>query len=399
MRSLRSATSLIAAISLASAATLGLASTATAADVATYPLEVIPGVTVQSAFPSYVLEVDCDEFEGVGDYGAFALYWVPGSSLEVRFTCEYLTQSNGSLDPGLAADGFPAGVIELGPLADFGDVVTINPNTSAAFFFPEASLPIAYYATLPLDDPSGDLLFTQTLTTPANGVQSVEFDTDADNFCGVYDERVYATLDFTVLENGEYSFRIVGVSPLQSGELIDGEGWIFPPNPWGDYVPIADPYLVIYSDFDPTQPDANQIACNDDTGAVVETTNFGARDIQGRFISPFYSEIIASLAPGQYTLVLTTYDIVGPVNTVPSASKLDSASAAVTPVEYELAGLPAQSATVELWGAEDGLVLGHVAFLADTGANAPISAGLAGGAGLALLLGALGIAIARRRTA
>ncbi len=398
--STRTRVAAIATIAFTSAATLGLASAATAADVVTYPIEVIPGVTVVSGFPDYVLELDCDEFQGMDSYGPVDLMWVPGGSAELRLSCFPPDGALESLDSGLNADGFPYGLSFWGPTMGSVVTYTMDPNTAAEFTLPSTEVfEVNYFATLRIDDPSGELLFTDDLTTPADGVQAVALDPDSDNFCEIDDVRVYAALDFTVLEDGDYTFRIVGVDPQQGGEFGGIEWTIDDPNPWGDYMPINDPYLVIYSDFDPAQPDANQIACNDDTELTPPTDAYYSRDSEDRYISNRFSEIVAELSPGQYTLVLTTYDASSPVVNVAEPVKLDAASVALAPVDYDLEGLPAQTGTVELWGTEGGLVLGHVAVLADTGADSRLSAGLAVGAVLSMLAGALAIAFVRRRAA
>lgn len=400
MFSTRTRVAAIATIALTSAATLGLASAATAADVVTYPIEVIPGVTVVSGFPDYVLEVDCAEFEGMDSYGPVDLMWVPGGSAELRFSCSSTQGAFGSLDSGLDADGFPFGVTSLGPIPGSVETIAMDPNTAAEFTFPSTEVfQVNYFATLRIDDPSGELLFTEDLTTPADGVQAVTFDSDSDNFCEIDDVRVYAALDFTVLEGGDFTFRIVGVDPQQGGEFGGIEWTIDDPNPWGDYMPINDPFLVIYSDFDPAQPDANQIACNDDTESNPGTETYFSRDSEDRYISDRFSELVAELSPGQYTLVLTTYDSSDPVVNVSAPVKLDAAALPLAPVDYDLEGLPAQSATVELWGTQGGLVLGHAAVLADTGADSRVSTGLAAGALLSMLAGAIAIAVVRRRAA
>ena len=412
MSSKRARTTVIATIALATSATLGLASAATAAEVAAYPFDLLPGMTINSPYPTYEIEIDCDEWEaGWADdssYGDVDLVWVPDGEALVSFTCTPDDVASFAIDDDLDAGDFPSGY-EQGPAdTGFDTAYKIEPNTEFEVQIGEQTLEINYYATIEIDDPAEGLLFTQTLTTPANGAQSVDFEdgdalNDDDFECGLEDVRVYAKAEFTVLEGGTFTFRIVDVAPLQSGELFDNDVepyWTtYEPNPWGDYVTIADPYLVLYSDFDPSAPNEGQIDCNDDGSFDVDGANAYPRDSQDRFLSWVYSELIVDLEPGEYTLVLTTYDEVETLDEVLAPTKLDAASVPVAPADYELAGLPEQSADVEIWGAADSLELGHAAALADTGADTSLQAGLAGGAVLALLLGALGIAIARRRTA
>jgi hypothetical protein len=409
MTATRARSTVLATVALAASATLGLASAATAAEVATYPLDFSPGLTVSAPYPDYVLDVDCDEWvydDGEGGYGEVDVVWVPGGSLTVNFTCEAFDFGANFIDEDLSSGDYPHGYTNLGPTGGFAESFTVAPNTEFTFLFddaePDEQFIVNYVATLEIDDPSGGLILTEDVSTPADGAQSLDFADGGDLSCSPEDQRVYGIAEFTVLEGGEFTFRVVDVSPLQSGELrtVDGDTnwWTYLPNPWGDYVPIADPYLVLYSDFDPAAPNDNQIACNDDIDYDIGDYDAEARDAQDRFISDVYSELIVNLEPGEYTLLLTTYDEVGPLELPFDDAKLDAASEPVAPVSYQLDGLPEQSATIEFWGVEGGLELGHAAQLADTGAN-ETPAWLAGGALLALVLGALSVMVARRRTA
>lgn len=405
MTSTRARTTVIATVALAASATLGLASAATAAEVATYPLTVVPGLTVSAPYPDYVLDVDCDDWvydDSEQGYGDVYVVWVPGGSLTVNFTCEPGEYGSNPIDEDLESGDYPSGYTDLGAVDGFAQSFDIDPNTEFGALIGDTEFWLDYVTTLEIDDPSGGLILTEDLSTPADGVQTVDFGDGGDLSCSPEDERVYGIAEFTVLEGGEFTFRVVDVSPLQSGELQTEDEytswWTYSPNPWGDYVPIADPYLVIYSDFDPAAPNDNQVACNDDIDYDIGEYDAEARDAQDRFISNVYSELIATLEPGEYTLLLTTYDEVGPLEVPLDEAKLDSASVPLAPVSYQLDGLPQQSATIEFWGVEGGLELGH-AELAATGSNESLSAALAGGALLALVLGALGVVVARRRTA
>jgi hypothetical protein len=394
---LRSRTALVSSLTLATAMSLGLASAAVAADVQTYPSEVYPGLTVQSPYPNYVLDLDCDVWDPQGErYQTLALNWVPGGSLEVNFDCDMDDVDPIVIASSLAAE-YPPGFTSLLDSTVGADQFTIDPNTEVNFTFGAKAFGIVYYTSEPIDDPSGSLLFTETMTTPANGTQTIDFGTGASALCDVDKERVYASLEFTILDSGEYTFRVVDVFPLQGGEDTVDEGWYFyPPNPWGDYLPIADTYFVLYSDFDPSNPNDNQIYCNDDSDSTIGDGIYYSRDSADRLIPNTYSELILSLEPGQYTLVLTTYDTVA--DTVPTAaSKVNEFSAALDSAVYPLAGLPEQSADVQLWGAQNGLVLGHVAFLAETGVDSRLPLGLAIGSLMAMIVGALAIVIVRRR--
>lgn len=405
MSSPRRRTTLISTIALSAAATLGFASAASAADVATYPLEAFPGFTVVTAFPDYVIEVECDEWTYDESFGEFTLVWVPGGSLEVRFDCEIDDADVVELDEDLAAGDFPPAITPLPVSGDIDEAFAVEPNTDVTFLFNEQELEIEYTATVVIDDPAGDLLFSETLTVPEDGAQIADFGAGSDTVpnCEWEDRRVYAKLDFTVLDSGGYTFRVVGVTPLQSGEYLEDEAsWYdYAPNPWGDYLPIIDPLLVLYSDFDPDNAELGMIACDDDSDTASLDDGVAARDSLDRYISDLYSELAVTLAPGQYTLVLTTYDSIddGAAEAlVPAKAENEGPSPALAPAVYEVVDLPAQTGDVDIWGVEDGLVLGHVAFLADTGADASASGALAAGSLLMLLVGAGAIIVARRRT-
>lgn len=411
MKSSRARMKVIATVALASAATLGVASAATAAEVTTYPFEFLPGLTISSPYPNYELEVDCDTWvysdgDDDSEYGELDLAWVPGGSLDVSFTCETSDDGSDPLDETLDGGEFPDGYVMSAGTGDFAETFSVDPNTRLTVQLPEQLFVVNYYASLEVDDPSGALVLTEDVSTPADGEQSVDFadgEGDDDFVCGIEGKRVYGIVEFTVLEGGEFTFRVVDVSPLQSGELMTEDDytswWTYSPNPWGDYVPIADPYLVLFTSFDPDAPNAGQIDCNDDGEFFEADASAYVHDSQGRHLSGVYSELAVELEPGQYTLLLTTYDEVESLDEAAAPAKAESASATLNSAAYELDGLPEQSATIEFWGVEDGLVLGHTAELADTGADQSVQTGLALGAVLALLLGALSIAVVRRRSA
>lgn len=408
MPATRARTTVIATVALATSATLGLASAATAADIATYPFAFLPGLTINTPYPDYELEVDCDEWVADAEYGDVELVWVPGGSLLVSLTCVPDSVIQDWIDEDLDEGEFPSGVEGVMAETGFDVAYEVDPNTRLEIEIGDETFVVEYWATIEIDDPTGGRLFTETLTTPANGAQAVDFAdgeavNDNDFECNLGGERVYALAEFTVLEGGEFTFRIVDVAPRQSGEfrLDDGdfEWWIYYPNPWGDYVPISDPYLVLYKNFDAGMPNDGQVGCNDDTNAIDLSFSADPRDSLDRYISDVYSELVLELEPGQYTLMLTTWDSVGALDLGLDEVKIGSASESFAPAEYQLDGLPVQSAVVEFWGADDSLELGHTELLADTGPQSVVPGWLAGGAVLALLVGALSIAIARRHTA
>lgn len=409
----------LAGVALGVTLTLGWGAAASAAEVQTYPAEVFPGFTVESAYPNYVLSVDCDEWEEIvavtiddeqADYGDIQLVWVPGGTAEVRFDCELSSSNVSSLVEAFDDDDLVGEISALDPSDDAVAAYAISPNTYAEMFFGDGKvIRFAYSATVPIADPAGDLLFTEDFAIAAGSESAGNFGNGDDILCQVSGERVYATLDVSVTEAGTFAFRVVSVDPAQSGEFVSNQvgdfveqQWeIALPNPWGDYVPISDPLVILYDDFDPDQLDENQVACNDDSEALSNDENYASRDSDDRFLPTTFSELVVDLEPGNYTVVVTTFDQVRPAF-VPATASADSSSAdlSLEQAGYQLADLPAQSASVQFWGTGS-MQLGHTAQeeLADTGADDSLQAGLAAGAVLALMLGMVSVVIARRRSA
>lgn len=386
---------LVSATAAALVGSLAFAAPAAAADVAQYPYEPTPGMTISSPFPDYVVEIDCDEFVVDPEWDSLVVEWVPGGSLVVRFTCE--PEELDGLPIVESLTDFPGDVALTDSSAPFVTSYALEPNSRILFKLAaadEATQTISFRASTEISDPAGVRIVTETATIPAGDVSVVDFPFDPDG-CSLDGASVHSVIEFTVLESGEFTFRVVGVTPLQSSEIIEDALTTYPPNPWGDYVPIIDPQLLLYSTFDPANAAAGFIACNDDSERhdLEFVLDFGMRDSLDRFISPYYSELITDLAPGTYTLVVTTYDEIGEL-TPNSAAKTEIEPVALSPAEYDATELPEQSATVDFWGPEGGLVLG--AQLAATG---PDTRGLAALAAFAALFALTGAVVLRRRTA
>ena len=396
MVSRRHSTSVIAAATLIAATTFGAASAATAADVLTYPAEVFPGITVESPHPDYVIDIACTDLDVVFADRPLELVWVPGGSLDISFDCDVDQVDGISADLDIDATFLP-GYESLLDGVGGSDRFLVDPNTRMTFLLGAQTLIVDYLAGQEIADPQGSLLFTESAVFPAGGGSTAIFDTSTGDDCDVEGRHIYQTIDFTVLDDGVTTFRVAGISPLQGGEFYRDEWTFYTGNPWGDVVPVIDPYLVLYSSFDPANPDANQIACNDDSDAASFFDRYEAYDSSGTFISGLFSELIVDLVPGQYTLLVTTYDDAD--LDVASAPVKDGAlGAALAPVAFALSDLPEQSVTMQIWGTENALVLGHVAFLAETGADARVAGLLAGAAALSLVVGTTLVVVRRRRS-
>lgn len=131
----------------------------------------------------------------------------------------------------------------------------------------------------PVPDPTGTLGGTGAVIIPQESPSSMP------------SGEVYGTLDFSALEDGTYTLRVVDVDP--TSYQVDGN------QPWH---PSADTYIYLYAGaFDPANPTANLIGYNDDGGlAGVSAT--------GTLVARYFSQIVADLTAGTYTLVIGTYD-------------------------------------------------------------------------------------------
>jgi hypothetical protein len=150
-------------------------------------------------------------------------------------------------------------------------------------------------------------------------------------------EHVYTTHTVSVSASGEYTFRVVTTDPLTEDVVA-----------WGDdSLPIGDPYVAVYSTFDPNNPDSNIVGCNDDgdyNGSGTEYLGGTSATIGHTYlVEDEFPQFVKTLDAGTYTLVLTTYR--------------EYSTAA-----WNGASFPAQSATFELWGPEGAFALPDTGF-------------------------------------
>lgn len=234
---------------------------------------------------------------------------------------------------------------------------------STITFADEVDSDFLYINVYPIvDDPSGALLATEDVTIAGGTVMTIPGDPGdeynlADNSDCTLESgpHPYSVLHVTITEAGDYTFRIVG----SASEV-----------PAGDEESAAsdDPYLAVYGDFDPANPDANVVGCNDDRDSDAFSTS-------GQTLQNLYSEFGATFEPGNYTLVLTGYGSFAEADWV----------------------FGDQTSTFELWGPEGGLTVGapEVTELAETGARAselmPV--------GIALMIAGVAVMAIRRARA
>jgi hypothetical protein len=239
--------------------------------------------------------------------------------------------------------------------------------------------------------PPGELQFTKELTIPANprSFYAGPEDESNDHYLGgkrkcalesdVGERHVYNTLNITIVKGGRYTFRAVATDPL--GGKLDNSL----------FHPIEDPFLALYSSFDSSNPDSNVIGCNDDLNDIFGYGDTGLAEVlsDGSWMFGQYPFFAADLEPGEYTLLLTTYDAISKADWLAGQGYRE-----FTPGEA--------SVTFELWGPPASLCLGSdpacnptESTLPPTGSNQPAPIAI-----FAVLLAAAGILVIKiRRTA
>jgi LPXTG-motif cell wall-anchored protein len=181
----------------------------------------------------------------------------------------------------------------------------------------------------------------------------------------------YSTQNVTVTSPGTYTFRVVGTTPNSlRGDLGYEES------------PIEDPFLAVYRTFDAASPDTGVVGCDDDRGVRGDTRN-RVDAVSGAQYDEQWSYFTATLEPGTYDLVLTTYD------------RYDAATWGETDADLRTWDAQVLTATFELWGPTGGLTISGESALAQTGSTTATWS-LAVGV-LALLAGATALTVTRRR--
>ena len=184
-------------------------------------------------------------------------------------------------------------------------------------------------------------------------------------------DHVFGTQSILVSVEGEYTFRVVETSTNQTN---------FYPEVWNsfeyfgagrDLHPIEDSFIAIYEGgFDKDNPDSRVIGCNDDSDEIwaVLNANDGGTDpdwvdyagdtgtwvygtdnvtINGDPVSGQMPQFTAHLEPGEYTILLTTWNEM-PLDWWTNSTAPDS--------DWDWAGGDA-SVTTEIWGPAEGVTL------------------------------------------
>lgn len=380
-----------------------------------------PGVDIANAgtliTPDYLVSIDCSLIpdNGTYDYDAqfdYADLPVPADgvvsvSLENCVAVELYSNSD---DPRVTPqytplDGPDAGDAQVyGTDWDSGFVVPltgteyeVGPNTE--FVVLDGDDPTGYFVidvelAVDVADPQGALIDQLDLTIPGDADPDMivaddpqyydEFDdlelggvTD----CGITDgNHFWASAEVVIETRGFYTFRVSDLDPISSD--VDFRQPV-------RY--MTDPFLALYSSFDPANAHLGVVGCNDDSDLDSYSSYYLTSS--GTMMSDRYSQFTVELQPGTYTLVLTSYDDLSEfgIATAPATSSMrgdarEDAKGDVAPAAFG----EDETGTIEIWFDDSSL--------AATGAS-----GLNGGmlaAGLALMvLGGLALTVGRRARA
>ena len=339
------------AVTSAALVTVGLSLTGAGVAVAA-PAAGVTGTL--AADLSSTINVDCD---AVTSDGA-DVYMAAGTTATVNITgtCNganglYLKTSDTSKPEsgGITVAGTHTAATAGGSSITAPATMTVDPNTYIKIF-KSGGVDFVQFAFATVGDapnPTGSLGESTTLglssTASTTNVLTVPgtigsiHNLGGDATCQIQSgEHVYAPYTVSVSASGEYTFRVVTTDPLTDDVVA-----------WGGQFPIGDPYVAVYSTFDPNNPDSNIVGCNDDgddNGSGTEYPGGTSATIGHTYlVEDEFPQFVKTLDAGTYTLVLTTY---GEYSTA----------------AWNGASFPAQSATFELWGPEGAFALPDTGF-------------------------------------
>ncbi len=344
--------------------------------------------------------------------GAVAAAPLAASAATTSYTLDCETLVTSGLDfpvvPGdtvtLEVTGFDSYYDYVGgstvPVDETGDTLVLASGSELQLYSDSGPCTGSFYAYVfdaaPETVPSGSLLFTEEITIPLGAPQiTLTEDEDGEHFlggdedCGLSTEvhgiHVYGTLDVAVTTAGTYTFRGMVSSP--EGDYV----------PINAFDPIGDPMLAVYSAFDPTNPDSGVIGCNDDLNDIGDE-NDAEYLADGTIIEGHQPWFSAALEPGDYTLVLMTWEDLSDENLADGFAPYSETDFVVGP----------KSTTFQLWGPTGGLDIGdddpEVDPEVEPGTEAPKLAAtgidatpIAAAAALVLLAGLAALGASRRR--
>lgn len=215
---------------------------------------------------------------------------------------------------------------------------------------------------MPATVPSGELLISQDIVMPASPKEFTlgpdngdgEHALDGNEDCLIETNRshkqIYTTQRIKVSVAGEYTFRNVGTEPI--GKYMRG----------GTEHPFEDTFLALYTSFNPSRSDDNVVGCSDDLNDLFSYDNEMFYEDLGSGITmeghqPYFS---ATLTPGYYTLVLTTWDAV-------TASQWRAGN-----IDGDRFTRGSALAKFQMWGPAGGLELAAPEVLANTGGSVSV---------------------------
>jgi hypothetical protein len=278
------------------------------------------GVTNVSGNPNYVLHIDCsvNSLNDWADEGPY-VYPVPGGSVTIT-TAENCTtagirmkvrkQSTNAAVSDQTGGYTVSGISQTFPTTTTPVVRTLvaMTNTNFEFFNPanlsdESLFIYVQPMSLAASDPSGLLMATDQITIPTVSPTSTSFPAMGSNcvFETQGGDYVYATKSISVTRSGDYSFRFVSVNP------IDGENYW-----WGNQIDggLGNPTLLLYSAFNPADPTQGLRGCkSEDDNYQVPISRMRHITNSGFIVSESYPILSTNLAAGNYTLVMTTYNV------------------------------------------------------------------------------------------
>lgn len=285
-----------------------------------------------------VVTVDCLNLPSVDGGRYFPVF--AGDTVTFQFIdCDTIDEYDGALSPSTPVNGTPPATV----VADLDDGFYVWNSTepNGAYYWAEI------VEGVPEIPPTGMRLATQDFALPPG---SAEIDVteqtpgDAEHFlggsstCGIEADptaaHVYSAVPITITVAGDYTFR--GLSSTPAGSYLGAA-----------YDPLEDPFLALYSTWDPSAPDSGVVGCNDDLNDVLGQNDYEIT-AEGALIEGHQPRFGATLAPGQYTLVLMTWEALGTADLAAGVS----AGGDAFPIG-------ARSTSFELWGPAGGLYLGH----------------------------------------
>lgn len=284
----------------------------------------VAGVTVNSEAPNYDITLDCIEF--LTSYAGLVTPARVGETMTVHtVNCDNFFFDVTTPWPIGNAPGYTAEMTGLGgegtwhadywfdannPVAPLPDEFTLAAGTF--IYIDNASntayKPIDFHGAATLDDPNGELAYSQSGHWSASSPEFTIVDgswnhyLNGENTCRLRSgTHVYDQIPITVTSSGEFTFRYVSATP-RNAALYN----------WLDENPSRDSFIALYTTFDPANPDSNVVGCNDDLNGEYTYADHDYSmfvDSAGHILHSHYPQFTTNLTPGDYVLVMTQYEV------------------------------------------------------------------------------------------